>query len=267
MEKMKNLRINIFAIIVLIAILAGCNGSSDIIEPPGSTYKYTLNGVFVQDVNVTALKTDSNNFAATMTRNTVELQTAQLFFGNSVLGFDITDSIYTFTSSPRAYKIPATTTINIADAALFGDTVSTFVLDSLSITNSPDPLIPNTNGTPIFVEWSSAANIDGYVVAVVLDGFEYTNIGYSAYVTEMGTSTTIPGDAFRINPLQTNPDTGWYNIYVYGYHGSPDVALSSEMLPVAFPSQLSNNINHANLTGNFGSITVSSKAMIHVVSN
>ena len=202
-----------------------------------------------------------------MTRNTSALYSAQLFFGNSALAFNITDSIYAFTSSPRAFRTPAATIINLADSTLYGDTVSTFVLDSIWYSNVPDSSIPNTNGTPITIGWSSVANVDGYVVAVVLDGSEYTGVGYSAYVTEIGPSTTISGDAFRANPLQTNPDTGWYNIYVYGYQGSPDAALSSAVLPVAFPTQLPDNLAHTNLLGHFGTVTVSRKTMLHVVSN
>ncbi len=268
MEKMKKISRSIVAIVALIAIVSGCNGSSDIVEPPTQTYDYTLKGCFVQDINLSNSKVDYNYFAAKMTRNLENLSTAQLFFGSSALVYDkefnIADSVYTFSTAVQSYRRGAVTTINIADAALFGDTVSTFVLDSLWIKNSQDSSLPNTNGTQVPIGWSATANVDGYVVAVVLAESAYTGIGYSAYVTDLSPSTTIPPDAFRVNPLQPDPDTGWYNIYVYGYQGSPDVALSSELLPVPFPSQLSNNVNHTNLIGNFGSITVSSKVMIHV---
>lgn len=262
---MKKNIINFIAVSLLVTLISGCNGSSNIVEPPGSNYRYTLNGFFVQDVNISAQKVDFNDFAASMTRNTLDLSTAQLFFGNSALDFDLSDSIYAFTNSPRTYRAAENITINIIDSTLFTDTISTEILDSIWITNSPDSIIPNTNGTPIFVEWTPVLGAHRYIVAVVLTNSAYSNVGYSAYVTEQGTSTTIPGDAFRANINQTL-DTGWYDIYVYAYTGSPDVSLSAEILPVALPSQLPNNISHTNLTGHFGSIVVSRKKMIRVVS-
>ena len=265
MNKMKKIYVIISIIIMLTAVLSGCDGSSNIIEPPGSNYRYTLNGFFVQDVNISAQKVDYNYFAASMTRNTLDLSTAQLFFGNTALGFDNTNSAYVFTNSPRTYRTAQSISINIVDSTLFTDTISTEILDSIWITNSPDSIIPNTNGTPIFVEWTAVLGVKGYIVAVVLTNSAYSNVGYSAYVTEQGTSTTIPGDAFRANINQTL-DTGWYDIYVYGYTGSPDLSLSSEILPVALPSQLPDNISHTYLTGHFGSIIVSYKKMIRVVS-
>jgi hypothetical protein len=249
------------------AFIAGCESSGGSGGGTGSENSYTLNGIFVQDVNISAGKVDYNHFAATMTRNSLDLNSAQLFFGVTALGFDTTfnvaDSVYTFTTSPRSYRAVGATTMNIVDSTLFSDTISTVVLDSIWITNAPDSSIPNTNGTSVFVEWSAVADVDGYIVAVVLDNEAYTGVGYSAYVTDLGPSTTIPPDAFLVNNVVV---PGWYNIYVYGYVGSVDSALSGGVLPVVVPSQLTDNIAHTNFTGHFGSVVVSRKTMVQVVS-
>ncbi len=264
MNKMKNVRTILCLVIAVSAFIGGCESTGGTGGDPGEDNRYTLNGLFVQDINLFAQKIDTSAFAAVMTKDLEELQTAQIFFGNSALGFDNTDSIYAFTNISTSYLAPQAITMNIVDSTFLAETVSTVVIDSLWIKNYPDSTIPNTNGTSMFVEWSSAANIDGYIVAVVPAGSEYTNVGYSVYVTELGTSTTIPPDAFRVNNVVV---TGWYNFYVYGYAGSPDLALSSEILPVALPSQLPDNISLTKLTGHFGSIVVSRKKMIQVVSN
>lgn len=265
MNKMKNILIVLAVNLAIIAVFNGCESSGGSVDSDGLNNKYTLNGFFVQNVNLTAQKPDYNHFAAKMTRDTIELSTAQLFLGTSALVFDttynISDSVYTFSNSPRGYKTPEATILNIIDSTLYADTVLTTVLDSIWLTSYPDSTIPNTNGTSISIVWSSALGIEGYIVAVVLADSAYKNVGYSAYA-ELSTSATIPPDAFRVNNVV---QTGWYNIYVYGYTGSPDQLLSAGVLPVAFPSQLPNNISHTNLSGNFGSIVVSRKKMIQVI--
>ena len=249
------------AVIALIsAFIIGCeshgtpNGGGD-----GLVNNYTLQGYFVQNVNATI---DRNDFGAVMTRNSSDLQTAQLFFGSSALVYSGVSSQYTFATSPRGYRTPDTTIINIVDSTLFADTLATFVLDSVWITTIQDSTVPNTGGTAINIEWSAVANSDGYIVAVVHTDSSYQSTGYSAFVTDLTPSTTIPPDAFRYN---SNLVTGWYEIYVYAYSGSPDLALSSDILPVPIPSQIADNISHTNLTGHFGSIVVSRKKMIQVV--
>ncbi len=259
--------ISLSLLIALTAILSGCNGNSDITNPPGSGYAYTLKGCFVQDLNLSAQKQDYNYFAATMTRNTLNLNSAQLFFGSSALiygtEYNVTDSVYTFANSPTPYLASGKYVINIVDSTIFSDTTSSQVIDSLWILNAPDSTIPHTN-SPIFVEWTPVLGVDGYIVAVVLTQNAYTGKGFSAYVTEAGTSTFIPTDAFRANPTQTL-DTGWYDIYVYGYTGAPDSVLSSSILPAPLPSELPDNINQTKFTGHFGSIFVSRKTVVQIV--
>ena len=253
------------AVIALIsAFIIGCeshgtpNGGGD-----GLDNTYTLQGYFVQNVNISAQKLDYNDFGAVMTRNDSALQSAQLFFWTTALIYNNISSQYTFGTTPRSYRTPSVITINIVDSTLLADTVSTFVLDSVWITNSPDSSIPNLNGTSVFIEWSAVANSDGYIVAVVHTDSSYQSTGYSAFVTDLSPSTTIPPDAFRYNNTLV---PGWYEIYVYAYTGAPDVDLSSSVLPVPLPSQIADNITHTYLTGHFGSLVVSRKKMIQVVS-
>ena len=260
---MKN-SVNItIALTLIIAIfgLIGCNGSSDIIDPP-SINEYQLNGVYVQDVNLALSAVDYNFLAIQMERDSINLNSAQMFYHNDALVYEMdtlfNDSVYTFDESPQIYRPAGSYILFLADSVKFSDTIPNIVTDSIWFNNFPDPQIPNPGGQEITVGWASAANIEGYVVAVVLSNSAYAEVGYSAYVTELCTSTIIPPDAFRAN-FTNSLDTGWYDIYVYGFTGSPDSALSSKVLPVSLPSQLSDNIDHNRLGGNFGFVTVSRK--------
>ena len=148
--------------------------------------------------------------------------------------------------------------------------VLNFIPDTFSVdAYTPDSLIPNTNGQEMQLSWTASANSDGYIIAVVLEDSAYTGYGYSQYVTSQTTSATIPPDAFRLPPDTAGVaqlDTGWYNIYVYGFSGRPDSLMSWPMLPVRIPSTLSDNVDEGVLTGRIGSVTVTRRVRTHVVS-
>lgn len=271
MKQIKTIFILFAVIILVLPVITGCNGSSDIINGAGN-YKYTLQGLFVQDVNLWLGYGNYNHLAIKLQRDSVEFNNADVLFSDTqlVVVYDyaqtIDDSVYTFSSIARPYLPAGDYTIDITDSTFLIDSIMTMVVDTCYINNYiPDSTIPNTNGTETTVEWASAANVDGYVVAVVLADSAYGGYGYATYITDQVTSTTLPPDAFRANPNQTL-DTGMYYIYVYGYTGTPDSALSSKLLPVPFPSQLNDNISHVDLSGHFGSVIVSRRVPLHVVS-
>lgn len=259
-------------LVALGLVITGCDGSSDIIEPP-ATDGYTIQGVFVQNVNVTTAYPDFNHIAIGMTKNDDPFTTGQLFFWTSPLAFDtsshVTDSVYTFTNTPRSYLTPQNYAINIIDSTTFADTLLVTVLDTFRITNyNPDSTTTyNSNDNGVTIEWTSAPNISGYVVGVIPADSAYKGQGYSSFVTSQTTSAFIPQDAFR-NPTDTTQLlTGMYHIFVYGYTGAPDSGFAHRMLPTPFPAQLSDNVNHPDLKGHFGSITVCRRVPLEVVAN
>ncbi|KAA3633789.1 MAG: hypothetical protein DWP97_08415 [Calditrichaeota bacterium] len=256
-----------FAILLLTFVLSGCESKG---TGPGvnNDANYAVYGAFIQNVNQ-ELGTDYSDVPVQIFKNSNKLTTAVTSF-NSIpmvysLHSNIDDSVYNYSITPISYIDSGTYSLNFADSSVFAGSVPVTVIDSFIFDNPPDTSVPNTNGTSIEYSWLSAANIHGYVIAVVLDGREYTENGYSSYVTSLSTSVTVPPDAFRVNQFNAL-DTGWYHIYIYGYTGSPDSALTSKLLPVPFPSQLADNVSLTNIEGRFGSITVARKTMLHVVS-
>lgn len=264
---MKKMTVISFAILLLTFVLSGCNSKG---TGPGidNDADYSIRGTFVQNVNL-ELGTDYSDIPVQIFKNTEKLTTAVTSF-NSIpmvyaLHSNIDDSVYDYSFRPIDYLNAGSYNIIFTDSSIFSGTVPVTVIDSFIFDNPPDTTVPNTNGTSIEYSWLSAANIHGYVIAVVLDGREYTGVGYSSYVTSLSTSVTVPPDAFRMNQFNAL-DTGWYHIYIYGYTGSPDSMLTSKLLPVPFPSQLADNIAQKSIQGRFGSVTVARKTMLHVVS-
>jgi len=264
----------VLAIVALLALQFGCDGSSSTGRPP-ETNSYQVKAVLVKDINADGVVADSTRIAVRPLRNDTLLTTATVTLNNDTLVFDrpsfAIDSVYSFDSDIRALMLPGAYGLGIVDGSDFGDTVITIVPDTFSISfYTNDSTIDNTNGQEIQISWTSAANIEGYALAVVLEDSVYTGYGYSQYVTDPGTQTTIPPDAYR---LVTDPegvpvlDTGWYQIFVYGYAGIPDSVLSEPLLPVPFPSVLpGDNVDQGILSGRVGTVVVTKRVRTHVVS-
>jgi hypothetical protein len=92
-------------------------------------------------------------------------------------------------------------------------------------------------------------------MAAVLADSAYRKYGYSEYLPVIGTSGTLPAEAFSVSP-GPNMDTGLYNIYVYAITGVPDSALTASLLPVPLPLQFADNINTGDIFGRIGTIQV-----------
>ncbi|HKK21738.1 MAG TPA: hypothetical protein VJ983_09715 [candidate division Zixibacteria bacterium] len=261
----------IFLAIALLAvgslIQTGCNGSSDIVNPPLND-KYRIQGALVKDANLDAMLIDSTRIALTLTRQDTTLTTALIRFDGDTLTYNklsfLLDSVYSFKDSIKGLVPSDLYDLVVRDSNLFQDTAKVYVPDTFSITS----VIPGTRisngGDQIRLVWTSAAGIQGYAVGVVMRGSQYQGTGYSQYITTLTTDATIPPDAFRLTD-PNSPDTGWYYLYVYGYTGSPDSAISSELLPVPFPSQLPDNVARNDFHGQIGAVVVSKKDSMHVV--
>jgi len=260
--------------VVLLGVQFGCDGSSSTGDT-AETNSYRVRGVLVKDINADSLDADSTRIAVRFRRNDTLLTSALVTLNNDTLVFNrasfAIDSVYSFASDSRRLMLPGAYGLGVVDGSRFSDTMITILPDTFSISfYTNDSTIDNTNGQEIQLQWTSAANIEGYAIAVVLEDSVYTGHGYSQYVTDPGTQTTIPPDAYR---LATDPegvallDTGWYEIFVYGYTGIPDSVLSDPLLPVPLPSNLpGDNIDQDILKGRLGTVVVTKRVRSHVVS-
>ncbi len=250
-----------------ILVQSGCNGSSDILNPPIYD-RYRITGALIKDANLDSIIVDSTRIAVTLTRQDMVLATALIRFdGDTLIYNDISypiDSVYSFKDSIKGLVASDLYNLIITDGSLFQDTAKIYVPDTFSIVSVVPGTRISNGGDQIRLDWTSAAGIQGYAVGVVMRGNEYQGKGYSQYVTTLTTDVTIPPDAFRQTDPNT-PDTGWYYLYVYGYTGAPDSALSSRLLPVPFPSQLADNVIGTDLGGRLGAIVVSKKDSMHVM--
>lgn len=265
------------AVVAVIALLAagfGCDGSSSTGTTP-ETDSYRLQAVLVKDINADPAVADTSRLAVVFERNDSVLTSALVTLNNDTLVFNRAlfpiDSVYSFANDTSPLILPGAYGLGVVDGSKFGDTVITILPDTFSISfYTFDSTIDNTNGQEIQISWTSAANIEGYVVAVVLEDSINTEYAYSQYVTDPGTQTTIPPDAYRL-ASDTNGvallDTGWYQIFVYGYTGIPDSVLSDPLLPVPMPSNLpGDNVDQGILKGRVGTVVVTKRVRSHVVS-
>ncbi len=263
----------VILIFVLLLSQYGCNGSSSTVSPPERN-SYRVEGVLVNDLNAGLAITDTSLVAVTLERNDSALSTAQISVGNQSLVFDkpsfVHDSVYSFAGNTTGLLSTGAYPLGIVDSSLFGDTLTVVLPDTFRVDfYTGDSTVPNTNGQEIQISWTSAVNVEGYVVAVVLEDSAYTGYGWSQYVTSQATETTIPPDAYR---LTTDPngaqvlEPGWYNLYIYGYSGHPDSLLSAPLLPVPLPSRLADNVDENDLVGKLGTVVVTKRVRSEVVS-
>ncbi len=241
---------------ILTLILVGCDGSSSV-NRPVPTYSYRFDGVLVKDLN-----TDYARIAATLSRDDSLVTGAEIRFGGDSLAY-CADSTYYRVVLPAGEYPAGSYDIEIRDSSRFHDTLATGLAADFVI----ETVFPAQREKRTFdlvrLTWSGSADAEGYIIAAVKRDSLYTGGGYSQYVTSQTTYEEFPHDAFNLP--NDDPDTGWYNLYVYSYIGSSDSALSAELLPVPMPSQLADNISVNDLTGRFGTIIVTRFDSMRVV--
>ncbi len=246
----------ILAVIALVGMTAqfGCNGSPTG-NGPGTLADYEIRVTLIQDPNI-----DSSRIVAKLRKQSRDYDRASVEFGANILNFSYLkygfDSIYYFSQDMTPGYSAGARNLVLDDSTFFTDTVPTTVCGSFGITavNNPANRILRP-GNPVAYTWSGSANAQNYVMAAVLADSVYRGYGYSEYLPVVGTSGTLPAEAFSVSP-SPDMDTGLYNIYVYAINGVPDSALTSKLLPVPLPLQFPNNISATDLVGRVGTVQV-----------
>lgn len=242
----------VLALLTIVAVIAGCDSSGT--GQVSSLSDYSLRGVAVIDPNV-----DSTRISAVGSRNDTLLSSVVIVLGGDTLVYDDTlyavDSSWRFADDTARHYLPGTYVIGFDDNS-FERSFPQAIPDTFSITNviPANHHIPGSEGAQI--EWTGKAGYGAYVVAAIKADSAFIGKGWTVYPQNLVPSATLPPDAFFGSDGLT-PDTGLYNIYVYGIVGSPDSALASALLPVDLPSQLPNNISQQRLGGRFGVVVVS----------
>lgn len=257
----------IIALISMILAACGCNSSGGSVDPPNRD-TYELNGAVVKDLNV-GINSDTTLIALKAFKDGNSLNNADIsFFGQDLTYSIIPNSAsfgYIFPTNNQAMIGIGNYILDFADSTHYDDTINVMVVDTFRVSAyNPDSTTVNLNGQQVVIEWTSSANIEGYIVAVTPADSAYTGYGWSEYVTTQTTQITIPPDAFRTPNFPNNLITGTYYLYVYGFTGAPDSALSSTLLPVPLPSQLGDNIDHTNLSGNIGVVVITKRVPLEV---
>jgi len=252
---------HVLALIVAVAVLFGCNSA------PGTGGGTTVNDYYLEGAVVIDPNLDSTRVSAIGLRNDTLIPSIVITIGNDTLVYDDTlyaaDSSWFFAVDTARHFIPGTHQINFADNN-FSRSVSQVLPDALSITSlAPfNRLIQGNESATI--EWNGRAGYTSYVVAVIKADSAFIGRGWCSYSQTFVNAATVPPDAF-LGSDGLNPDTGLYNLYIYGIVGSPDSALSTVLLPVDLPSQLADNVSQQRLHGHVGVVSVSLLDTIRVV--
>lgn len=247
--------LGLLSLAALALTLCGCDGYPSKYKPE-ETFSYRFEGVLVKDFNV-----DLTRIVVTLTRNDSTLSGAEIRFGGDPLAYS--GDTYSRSVFPASAYQADSFDIEIRDSSIFHDTVTTELADDFVIETVVPPRREKTASETVSLTWTDSANAQGYVMAAVKRYSSYTQAGYSQYVTSHTASGTFNNEAFA-SP-SGEPDTGWYYLYVYSYIGSPDSALSANLLPVPMPSQLSDNILLNDFEGHFGTVVVARIDSMYVV--
>ncbi len=248
------------AAILLVLGLAGCNGK---VVTDGNDQTYHLRSILTVDYNQpwTLAAVDYRRDGARRSSADLSLDTFTLQFARSMFPIDSVFSLATI--SARSFAA-GSHQLQITDSTVFDEALAVTVADSFAITgvNPTNRLLQGAGQASI--QWSGSAGVEAYVIAAVLRSAAYTGSGYSAYASTFGTAGTFPPEAFSPG-VTTAPDTGWYYLYVYAVTGSPDSAFARHVLPVPFPSQLTDNIAEKNFGGHWGTVVIARHDSLHVV--
>jgi len=241
-------------LIALVGMTAqfGCNS---VPTTPGTLADYEIRATLIQDPNI-----DSSRIVVKLLKEGGDYDGATLQFGSNVLNYSNFkygfDSIYYFSQDMTPGYPAGARNLELDDSPFYTDTVSITVEGAFDIDtiNSPATKILRPGETVTYT-WTGSANAQNYVMATVLADSAYRSYGYSEYLPVIGTSGTLPVEAFSQSP-SPDMDTGLYNIYVYAVTGVPDSTLTDRLLPVPLPLQFPNNISKADLVGRVGAIQI-----------
>lgn len=248
--------LGLFSVVGGGASLTGCNG--DGVSP------VDLSDYFLQFYMIRDMQRDSAAIRAYYRRDGNEVPTGPLIVDTMQLGFSVAKKLHI-----REY-----TSVNGIDTGVHtivlgdqGDTVATTTVtmaDTFNITVADPASRIYTGGMSVIVDFTSSPNAQGYLVAAVKAGSQYTNSGYSAFVPFVSSTGVLPPSVFR-DSLTNDLDTGLYYIYMYSYRGSPQIDTFATELPTKLPDTgFTPNLSINNLTGSVGTIVVSRRDSVFV---
>jgi hypothetical protein len=249
------------ALLVLAILMVACLGCNRSPSKFG-TAEYSTAGCYVQVVDH-----DDAHASARVWRDDSFLTDATVRFAGTDMPYfesHVLDSAYQVILRPAAVFAADTSYFAVVDGTSFGDSILINVADTFSITDNfepPNRLLPG--GGQVSLEWTAAANAEGYMLAAVKADSAYTGTGYTHMVESGQTAGTIPPDAF-IDPITSVLETGVYYIYVYAFTGSPDSAQASHWLPTPLPFVFPTNISRDRLSGRFGTMAVTAHDSVYV---
>jgi hypothetical protein len=251
--------------IVLCCTGFGCNSNPNADDLTGD---FRLDAVLVVD-----LQRDTVMVAVDLRRDGAKVTSAAMSMGGKTLTFDVpsfaVDSVYSLQDDSAGAYLGQTFSVIVSDSGRSIDTVAFVVPDTFYIPYDGITIPANhllQGGGNVTLGWTGSTGSNGYILAAVLSDTAYTGWGYSQINDpNAGTGGTIPGAAFILTDGVTT-DTGLYNIHVYAINNSPDSALSDLLLPVQLPDVLADNIAGPQLTGRYGSVVVSARDTVRVVS-
>lgn len=254
---LKELTLSGLSIIVAIIVFFGCGGDSTPVGPDISDNEYHFIGSLIKDLNLDVFVT-----VADMKRNDTSMTDADIVVADDSLIYN--GSYYIRTIDSSNHLASGIRSYIVGDSDLYSDTITVVLPANLTIT-SILPLVKDPSDQ-VSVQWTGSIDASGYIIATVKRDSAYTGLGYSQYVTSLVTSITIENEAFTVNNLSggdTNPGT--YDIFVYAYWGVSDSILTSALLPVPLPGQLTENIDKQNISGSVGAVVVSQADSVVVV--
>ncbi|RKX29740.1 MAG: hypothetical protein DRP47_00920 [Candidatus Zixiibacteriota bacterium] len=242
---------------VAIVLIVGCDGSSGPVDPFNNDYEYQLGGVLIKDYNRNAAYA-----LARLERNDTLVIGAVITIDGDTL--TPSGSTYFYAVGPADSLPSGAIDVSVKDSSRFHDTLAFTIPGNLSILSVSPPVKGPSD--QVSVNWTGAADADGYIVAAVKKDSAYMGLGYSQWVTSQTTSISINDSAFTTTTIQGDePNPGIYYIYIYAYNGVPDSTLLSALLPTSIPNQLDDNITEKNLNGTIGSIVTTLFGTVEVV--
>lgn len=249
-----------FLIVSILGLLVGCKSSGPVRPREEMDSELILSIISNRDLNQT------HTIARVQTEGSTN-RISEVVLDGEVIPYRVflapPDSLYYKSFSNFRRYLPGL--IDFAFDDTEGNTLDINLpsVDSFSITSiAPGSKIANGN-QPVIISWNGAAGAANYVIAAVRRPLKYTGVGYSQFVTSGTTSETLNQAAF----FQTdgvNPDTGWYDLYVYAIASSPDSLTTRKVLPAPLPDEFGQNLALTHLTGHYGSISVTKRDSVRI---
>jgi hypothetical protein len=247
-------------VFLLFPLFSGCESSGPIKPRAQSDSELLLSIISNRDLNQT------HTIARVQTEGSTN-RSADVLLDSEIIPYRVflssPDSLYYKSFNNFRRYLPGLMDFSFDDNE--GNTLDINIpsVDSFSITDiAPGSRIANGN-QPVVMSWSGASGASNYVLAAVRRPLKYTGVGYSQFVTSGTTSETLNQAAF----FQTdgvNPDTGWYDLYVYAIAASPDSLTTRKLLPVPLPDEFGQNLALTNLTGRYGFVSVSRRDSVRI---